>query len=322
MRFLRWLIAIVVILGLIWFIAPEEPVDREISFDASTIGPDLDGYLATAEAAFTDIVPGAAKRIVWAGAKGVKTPLAIVYLHGFSATAEEIRPVPDDVAKALGANLYFTRLAGHGRGGAAMAEATAGDWLEDTAEAIAIGRSLGDRVLVIGTSTGATLAALAATDPALTADVAGMVMISPNFRVASKAAMILDMPFARWWGPMVAGETRSFKPHNEKHAAHWTTSYPTIALFPMAALLREARAEDYAKAKMPLLVIYSPEDKVIDPTAIPPVTDAWGGPVQLEARTMEAGDDPYSHVIAGDVLSPGQNAAVVTLITDWAGKAF
>jgi pimeloyl-ACP methyl ester carboxylesterase len=148
------------------------------------------------------------------------------------------------------------------------------------------------------------------------------VMISPNFRVASKAAMILDMPFARWWGPMVAGETRSFKPHNEKHAAHWTTSYPTIALFPMAALLREARAEDYAKAKMPLLVIYSPEDKVIDPTAIPPVTDAWGGPVQLEARTMEAGDDPYSHVIAGDVLSPGQNAAVVTLITDWAGKAF
>lgn len=322
MRLLRWLPAFVVILGLVWLLAPQEPVDRQISFDAGSLGADLDAHLAASEAQFSDIIPGAAKRIVWAGAKGQKTPLAVVYLHGFSATAEEIRPVPDEVAKALGANLYFTRLTGHGRTGAAMAEATAGDWLEDTAEAIAIGRRLGDRVVLVGTSTGATLAALAATDPALAEGVAGIVMVSPNFKVASAAAVILEMPFARQWGPMVAGRTRSFEPVNKDHAAYWTTSYPTVALFPMAALLREARAEDYGQATMPLLVIYSNDDKVIDPAAIPPVTDAWGGAVQLEARTMAAGDDPYAHVIAGDVLSPGQTEAVVALITGWAGKAF
>lgn len=322
MRILRWLLALVAILGLIWLVAPQEPVDRQISFDASTLGADLDAHLAASEAQFTDIIPGAKKRIVWAGAKGAKTPLALVYLHGFSATAEEIRPVPDEVAKALGANLYFTRLTGHGRTGDAMAEARAGDWLEDTAEAIAIGRQLGDKVVLVGTSTGATLAALAATDPALADGVAGIVMVSPNFKVASAAAVILDLPFARYWGPMVAGKTRSFEPVNKDHAAYWTTSYPTVALFPMAALLREARTEDYGQAKMPLLVIYSPDDKVIDPAAIAPITDAWGGAVQLEALTMAAGDDPYAHVIAGDILSPGQTEAVVALITGWAGKAF
>ena len=90
----------------------------------------------------------AAKRIVWAGAAGQKTPLAVIYVHGFSASAEEIRPVPDEVAKALGANLFYTRLAGHGRSGDAMAEPLAGDWIEDMAEAMAILQKLsGERPL-------------------------------------------------------------------------------------------------------------------------------------------------------------------------------
>ena len=33
---------------------------------------------------------------------------------------------------------------------------------------------------------------------------------------------------------------------------------------------------------------------------------------------MQAGDDPYAHVIAGDILSPGQTAPVIALITAWA----
>ena len=69
------------------------------------------------------------------------------------------------------------RLAGHGRSGAAMAEPLAGDWIEDMAEAMAIGRRLGDRVVVIATSTGGTLAAIAATDPVLSEGLAGVVLV-------------------------------------------------------------------------------------------------------------------------------------------------
>ncbi|WP_395543163.1 alpha/beta hydrolase [Neotabrizicola sp. sgz301269] len=312
------LLILLAMIGFAWVIAPVEPVDRTISFDAATLPDDLEAYLAAEEARFPDIIPGTAKRILWAGTKGARTPLAIVYLHGFSATLQEIRPVPDEVAKALGANLFYTRLAGHGRGSAAMAEATAGDWIEDTAEALAIGRRLGERVLVIATSTGATLAALAATDPQMNADLAGIVMISPNFRVQNRAAIILDLPWARLWGPWLAGNTIGFTPENPDHARYWTTAYPSSAAFPMAALLREARGQDYAQAKAPLLVFYSPEDHVIDPAAIWPVTKAWAGPVRIEKRHMRPGDDPWSHVIAGDILSPGQTEETVALILDWA----
>ncbi len=304
-----------------WAFAPQTPVDREISFDASILPDDpamLQPWLDTRELQFSDLSPDAAKRIVWAGAMGAKTPLAVIYLHGFSATAEEIRPVPDDVARGLGANLFFTRLAGHGRGGEAMAGATAGDWIEDMAEAMEIGRRMGDRVLVISTSTGATLAAIGAVDPALSDGMAGIVMVSPNFGVRSVAGKILDMPFAEIWGPLVAGPTRSFTPQNDAHAKHWTTSYPTAALFPMAALVRHAVGLDYRGVTLPALVIYSQDDQVVSPSKTETVMENWGGPLQFEERTMGPGDDPYSHVIAGRVLSPGQTAETVGLILAWA----
>ncbi len=321
-RFGKWLGRLIILLVLIvagaWAFVPQDPVDRTISFDAASIGPDIDVWLADREKAFPDIVPGTEKRVIWAGAKGAKTPLAVIYIHGFSASSEEIRPVPDQVARTLGANLFFTRLAGHGRGGDPMATATAGDWLEDTAEALAIGRRLGDRVLVISMSTGATLAAFAATDPDMSKDIAGIVMMSPNFGVKSAAAKILDLPAARYWGPIVAGATRSFNPVNANHGKYWTTQYPTTALFPMAALVRAAKMLDLSKAKVPLMVIYSAQDHVVDPGKTLAAVKGWGGKVRLEPVTLAKGDDPYYHVIAGDILSPGQTAGTVALILDWA----
>lgn len=314
----RILLVVLVLGGMAWVTAPEEPVDRRVDFDPAVIGPDIPAYLAASEARFGDIRPGVEKRVSWAGAPGVKTPIAVVYVHGFSATSEEIRPVPDRVAAALGANLYFTRLTGHGRAGDAMAEATAGGWIEDMAEAMAIGRRIGERVLVISTSTGATLAAIAATDPVLSEGMAGVILVSPNFGIANPAAKILDLPWARVWGPLLAGERRSFPPSNPAHGQFWTTDYPTLALFPMAALIREAKAQDYARATLPVLLIYSPNDSVIDVAAIPAIRDAWGGPVQEEQRIMGPGDDPNSHVIAGDILSPGQTGPTVDLILAWA----
>ncbi len=319
----RILLVLLALFAAAWALAPVEPVDRVIAFDAAAIGPDIQAWLDRSEFQLADLNPAAAKRVVWAGKKGAKTPLALIYIHGFSASAEEIRPVPDDVAKALGANLFYTRLKGHGLPGEAMAEATAGDWIEDTAEAMAIGRLLGDRVVIISTSTGGTLAAIAATDPALSQDLAGIVMISPNFGIRSAAAKILDLPFARVWGPMVAGATRSFTPQNAEHARYWTTSYPTLALFPMAALVRHANSRDYSAVIVPALVLYAQQDQVVDPARTESVMAGWGGPKQMEQRVLTPPDDPYSHVIAGDALSPGQTAETIALIVAWAkGQGF
>jgi hypothetical protein len=319
LRVLAGLVLFIFLLsGGAWLAFPPDSVDREISFDDNSIGDDPDLWLKDRELQFSDIRAGAEKRILWAGAKGARTPLAVVYVHGFSADAQEIRPVPDEVARGLGANLFFTRLAGHGRGGAAMGEPVAGDWIEDMAEAMAIGRRIGDRVLVIGTSTGATLAAIAATDPALSRDLAGTVLISANFGVQGAGAFLLDLPLAPVWGPWIAGAEAGFEPVNEGHGRHWTTRYPTQAFFPMAALLREARATDWAQAQAPALFLYAPADRVIEPALIPPVAAAWGGGAEVVTVEMDGDDDPYAHVIAGDILSPGQTERVVEAITEWA----
>lgn len=314
----RLLLALLIAGGLVWAFAPREPVDLGIEFTAESLGPDLEAYLAASEARFAGIVPDTEKRILWAGAPGVQTPLSVVYIHGFSATRQEISPVPEDVAAALGANLFSTRLAGHGRGGAAMAEPLAGDWIEDMAEALAIGRRLGRRVLVIGTSTGGTLAAIAAVEPALAQDLAGIVFVSPNFGINPVASFLLGLPLVRQWGPVLVGQTRSFPAHNEAHGRYWTTSYPTVAAVPLEALVRHALTLDYTTTTTPALFVYSDRDQVVQPARTADIAAQWAGPVQSWQPELTAGDDPNAHLIAGAIMSPGQTAPVVARIVDWA----
>lgn len=146
----------------------------------------------------------------------MKTPVAVVYLHGFSTSSAEIRPVPDLVAKALGASLYYNRLTGHALSsvslGAALGATMPGDWIRDTAEALAVGRRLGDRVVVIATSTGGTLATNAAVNPAMSQNVVGYVLISPNFRLKPWKALLLDLGYAPVWLPWLAGSEVAFIP--------------------------------------------------------------------------------------------------------------
>jgi esterase/lipase len=89
-----------------------------------------------------------------------------------------VRPLPDMLADALGANLYFARLTGHGQDGIAMGRARLPDWEADVAEALQIGAALGDEVIVMGCSTGCTLLTTAL---AQGARAKGIVHVSPNY---------------------------------------------------------------------------------------------------------------------------------------------
>ena len=318
MRRLGYLVAAPVLMATaaLWM-APAEPDGVDAAFDAGLLSAGIGAYLEAEEAGVVNLRPGAEKQVIWAGAPEARTDWAVVYLHGFSAASQEIRPVPDRVAEALGANLYFTRLEGHGRDGAAMAEATLPGWMEDVAEALAVGRSIGDRVLVVATSTGATLATIAAHDPDMAEDLAGIAMVSPNYRVKNPAAMILTWPGVRYWGPVVAGETRRFEPMNDAHARHWTTEYPTVATLPMAESVQAARNMPHREARIPAFFIFSDLDQVVDAAVTREVASAWGGPVEI-MEVDETKTEPFHHVIAGDILSPAMTDPVADRIVDWA----
>ena len=314
----RVLLALGVVAAGFWVFGPREPADLTARFDPAAFGGDLDAYFAAQEARFDDLTPGVEKRVVWAGAAGDRTPLSLVYLHGFSATSEELRPVPDRVAAGLGANLVFTRLAGHGRPGAALAEATVADWMADTAEALEAGRATGERVLVIATSTGGTLAAAAAQDAGLMRDVAGIVFVSPNFGLNTPLAPLLTWPAARHWLPPIVGETRAWVPLNDAQGRFWTTEYPSVAVLPTAALVRAVGKLDPGAALVPAFFLFAPDDRIVRADLTERVAAAWGGPMRVMRVTPGPGDDPDAHVIAGDIVSPGLTDAVTAAITDWA----
>ena len=88
------------------------------------------------EKRFNNLRPNTEKKIIWADKSSIKTKISLVFIHGFSASRFELNPVIENVAKELGANIFFTRLTGHGQDGQSLADATLKDWIKDTEEAI------------------------------------------------------------------------------------------------------------------------------------------------------------------------------------------
>ncbi len=107
--------------GLVVFVSGPR-IDQNEALRPLQLPENLEQYLSQSESRYPDIIPGTEKALVWADAPGQQTEFAIVFLHGFSASRQEIAPIPQTLAQQLRANLFLTRFTGHGRGSEAMAE--------------------------------------------------------------------------------------------------------------------------------------------------------------------------------------------------------
>lgn len=304
------------ILGIAIFgMGPRPAIDPQIRFDPATLPENLDKYLAHHESGVVDLIPGAHKEIIWAKEHGQKTPVAVVYIHGFSATKYETRPYPDKIAQAFAANLYYTRLAGHGQSGKSLAEVSMNDWIQDVAEAVAIGDRLGDKVILIGTSAGGMIATWAAANPKFSNQIDGLILMSPAYAIQSLSIGMLNMPWGESLLPLIMGQSRKWEPTNEQHGKWWTTTYPSRAIFPLAALMRHVDSLDFKTIKVPTLFIYSNKDKVIDTGKVKTNIGQWGS--RPEVIVVNNSDDPSHHVIAGDILSPSTTDELVEKSVQW-----
>ncbi len=309
-------LVIVAVLAAAFFLGPRVSTDTTITFDPATIGEDIDAWLADREARFGDIKTGQQKGIVWAfPASKARTPVSIVYVHGFSASRGEAAPLAEMVGAELGANVFYTRLAGHGRSDDAMTDGSVNGWANDFAEAMAVGRRIGEEVVVISMSTGSSLATWAMTQPELADGVKGLVLISPNYRVKAGGASLLTMPWGRQLVNLVAGPVRTWEPRNEAHAEFWTYSYPTDALLPMAAMTKMARETAVEGISVPALFMFSDADTVVDHAVTREIAARWGGPREIDV--IEEHEDSDNHVIVGDALAPYNNQPFADRITDW-----
>ena len=319
---MNWLVTLFTVVVAVLFLGslfgPRESVDWTIYVSPSDLPEDLDAYLAKVEARERSITPGAEKRIVWAGAPGQKTALSVVYIHGFSATHREMAPAPERIAEALGANLYLTRLTGHGQPGDALGASIANDWLNDSVEAINIGERLGERVLLISASTGGTLSIALSAYPEYAQSLAGLVLVSPNLQIARPGTWLLTKPFARLFVPLFTGPEVSWEPANEEQGKWWTSQYPIEATFQLAALVAETGAIDGSDLRVPALFVYSEEDTVVKASATKAMIAKWNGPKEEWVVAPGIGIDPSNHVLAGDILSPAMTAPFVERVAAWA----
>ena len=299
---------------LLWWSTPTALVNQP---DFPELPADISHYVEAQEHAAAlrhELIQGTEKRIYWQN-EGVRTRYAIVYLPGFSATRQEIAPTAEIVADALGANLFETRLAGHGRATDAMLGVVAEDWLADAAEALAIGEKLGERIILIGTSTGATLALAMAGHPAMD-NVESIVMVSPNFAPQDPGAAWLTRPLGPILARIFIGETRSWVPKNQEQALYWSVSYP------MATVVEVMRLVDYTQSILPLtmeqsvLTFLSDTDTVVSPEATRKALARIDASREQLIEVEQSGD-PSNHVLSGRILSPQQTATIAAQIVEF-----
>lgn len=276
----------------------------------------LDAFIHRTESRFTNIRKDCEKKIVWHANIARRTPLSIVYIHGFSASRMETYPLCDRLAASIGANLFYTRLTGHGQDGPAMAAARVTDWLADGEQAVAIGNRLGEKIVLVGTSTGGTLATWLAAQPALAPRIHSLVLLSPNFSPKNPlAAAALWPPALRCFSSCFGG-WRSFSMTNGQHGRYWTTRYPITAIGTMVRLVRKAWQVNIRQAGMPVLMLLNPWDRVINVSLA--VLRFMGFPSpQKRLVWFRDNRDLGRHVLAGDILSPQTTGRVHAIIRDF-----
>ncbi len=279
------------------------------------MGEPLDEWLAASEAQLGNVTPGKEKGIVWSDSSKARTDLAVVYLHGFSASRLEAAPYPDSIAAELGANLYYSRLAGHGRDGDDLGASTAEEWYQSAAEAIRIGEAIGDSLIVIGLSTGATLAAAAALDPDLRRKWKAQIWISPNFTVANPESEMLLWPWGSVLLRMVQGDTYSWEPQNERHAMIGSQTYPSRVLLEVVSLTDVVRNLPFEDMVTPTLMFYSPDDRVISAPVAQDLFAQMTAPKD-SIRVLRALDENM-HVIVGDALGPENSTPFARRTVEW-----
>ena len=300
-RFVRWVLGFFFLLLLVVLLGPRVKIDTTLH--TKPLPKDLEAYLKKQKARFPDITPNTEKKIVWWNSQSKQqTALSVVYLHGFSATRQEIDPFCTLLAKKLKANVFYTRLRGHGRSSNAMAEASVNDWLNDGAEALEIARRLGKHVIVVSSSTGATLALWLAAQKRYQ-NLLALITFAPNFFPKDSRAGILLWPWGKWIGRLVTGKYRSWKPHNKEQGKYWTTRYPSSVLVTMMGLVELIAKTDLAEVKAPVLMVYSPKDRVINTQAIEERFPSLGS-VNRKLLRFSKSQDPSQHILAGRILSP------------------
>jgi pimeloyl-ACP methyl ester carboxylesterase len=210
------------------------------------------------------VKPDNEARIIWANdSLRQQTEYCLLYLHGFSASYYEGYPTNAEFAKRYGCNAYFPRLASHGLvTNDALIDMTPERLWEDSKKALMVARTLGQKVIIMSTSTGGTLALQLAAD--FPEYVYGLILYSPNVRINNGAAFLLS----KHWGLQVARNVYKSKyrvvneDFNSKDCQYWYCKYRLEAVVYLQQLVDATmKTKTYKKVTTPVFLGYYYKDK-------------------------------------------------------------
>ena len=307
MRFLKWLGIFFIILIIVYFLGPQ-PATPKYSNTLPNVPADatqLEQYIETHEAQYK-LKQDNEARIIWLNdSSKIKTEYAVVYLHGFSASQEEGDPVHIDFAKKFGCNLYLARLAEHGIDTTdPLANFTAEEVWNSALKAYAIGKQLGNKVILMSTSTGGTLALkLCAEYP----EIAANIMLSPNIAINDPNAWLLNNHWGLQIAHLITGTDRESDDTTIIYAQYWNHRYSTSSLVQLEELLESTMKEStFQKVKQPTLMLYyfkdeDHQDDVVKVSAMKRMFSQLGTPADLKRQV--AIPNAGAHVLGSPIKS-------------------
>ena len=298
---LLWgLFTLLAILIVVWVLGPRVEYD-ELDLDPITLDlsiEDIDSYLANKESQVEFLKEDNEARVVWADSTHQKTPYSIVYIHGFSASQGEGAPLHTSIADSIGANLFLARLRDHGLSTKeAFRAMTPQDWIDDTKEALAIGRLIGEQVIVVSCSTGGTLSIPLAPEEE---SIHSLILLSPNIEIADPNAAMITGPWGEQMIESMVGEYRMVD--STQLSQYWSGNYHIDGLKALQGLIDHTMTDDtFEKVTTPIYMGYYYKNEqeqapVVSVDAMLQFYDAVGTPSAQKHKTAfaNAGD----HVIS------------------------
>lgn len=284
---------------------PERPKYSNTMPVVPQAADDLERYVQQQEARHV-LKPDNEARIVWADSTRGRTRYSVVYLHGFSASQKEGDPVHRDFAKSFGANLYLARLADHGIDTTEQLQLFTPDrFWESAKEALAIGRALGDSVILVSTSTGGTVALLlAATFPQ---QVFALINLSPNIAINDGNAWLLNNPWGLQIARFVIGSDYQQIPYDSTRQVYWNGKYRLESIVQLQEMVETSMTEKTFQAvTCPSLTLYyykseTEQDPTVKVSAMLEMHEQLGTPADLKEAIAVPGAG--AHVIGSSLVS-------------------
>lgn len=252
------------------------------------------------------VKPDNEARIIWHDSSRTRTEYVVVYLHGFSASHKEGDPVHRRFAQKFGCNLFLSRLSDHGidTTDALMLFTPQRIW-NSAREALAIGSRIGQKVILMSTSTGGTLALkLAAQYPG---QVHALINLSPNIAINDPAAFLLNDPWGLQIARMVMGGKYRHTTATDAESRYWNRKYRLEAVVQLEELIEATmRPETFRLVHQPSLTLYyykneDEQDPQVKVTAMLQMHELLATPDSLKRAV--AMPDAGAHVMGSHMTS-------------------